>query len=112
MYVFVFYSRPTTLLPKDLALLEYKNIHGEYLIFERVKSERTASTDPKPITIYINPDMWATIEEFGNKDKNPEDFIFPILHEGIALFMAVRLGSEFHRHYQQIDGDNRREIGN
>jgi integrase len=28
--------------------------------------------------------MWATIEEWGNKDKNPENFIFPILHEGIT----------------------------
>lgn len=31
--------------PKDVALLKYKNIHGEYLIFERAKTERTARSE-------------------------------------------------------------------
>jgi integrase len=70
--------------PKDVALLKYKNIQGEYLIFERAKTERTARTDPKPITIYVTEDMAAIIEELGNKDKNPENYIFPILYEGIT----------------------------
>ena len=70
--------------PKDVALLKYKNIQGEYLIFERAKTERTARTDPKPITIYLNEDMAAIIDELGNKDKNPENYIFPILYDGIA----------------------------
>ena len=70
--------------PKDVALLKNKNIQGEYLIFERAKTERTARTDPKPITIYVNEDMAAIIEELGNKDKNPETYIFPILYEGVT----------------------------
>jgi len=81
--------------PKDVTLLKYKNIHGEYLIFERAKTERTARTDPKPITIFINPDMWATIVEWGNKDKNPENFIFPILHEGITPLRLYDLVQNF-----------------
>lgn len=70
--------------PKDVALLKYKNIQGEYLIIERAKTERTVRTDPKPITIYVNEDMAAIIEELGNKDKNPENYIFPILYEGVT----------------------------
>ncbi len=70
--------------PKDVALLKNKNIQDEYLIFERAKTERTSRTDPKPITIYVNEDMAAIIEEFGNKDKNPETYIFPILYAGVT----------------------------
>jgi integrase len=70
--------------PKDVALLKYKNIQGEYLVFDRAKTERTARTEPKPITIYVNEDMAAIIRELGNKDKNPERYIFPILYDGVT----------------------------
>ena len=81
--------------PKDVALLKYKNIQGEYLIFERAKTERTGRTDPKPITIFINEDMWATIEKWGNHDKNPENFIFPILYEGVTPLRLYDLVQNF-----------------
>jgi integrase/recombinase XerD len=81
--------------PKDVALLKYKNIHGEYIIFERAKTERTGRTDPKPITIFLNEDMWAMIEEWGNHDKNPENFIFPILYEGVTPLRLYDLVQNF-----------------
>ncbi len=70
--------------PKDVALLKYKNIKGEYIEFERAKTERTARTEPKTITAYITEDIAAIIGRLGNKDKNPENYIFPILYEGIT----------------------------
>lgn len=70
--------------PKDVALLKYENIQGEYLIFERAKTEWTARTDPKPITIYLNEDMAAIMDELGNKGKDPENCIFPILYKGVT----------------------------
>jgi integrase/recombinase XerD len=81
--------------PKDAALLKYKNIHGEYIIFERAKTERTARNDPKPITIYINEDMTRTIEEYGSKDKSPDSYIFPILHDGITPLRLYDLVQQF-----------------
>ena len=65
--------------PKDLAYLKYKNIDGEYLTFIRAKTERATRTDPKLITAYINEDMQKIIERWGNKDKSPANYIFPIL---------------------------------
>lgn len=70
--------------PKDVALLKYKNIQGEYIEFERAKTERTARATPKTITVYITEDIAAIIDRLGNKDKNPENYIFPILHEGVT----------------------------
>ena len=65
--------------PKDLALLKFKNIHDEYLIFDRAKTERTARNNPRPIIVYINEDMQHIIDRWGNKNKNLDSFIFPIL---------------------------------
>lgn len=55
---------------KDLALLKYKNIDGEYLKFERAKTEWSTRNDPKPITVYLTEDMRDIINRWGNKDKN------------------------------------------
>jgi integrase/recombinase XerD len=39
--------------PKDIASLKYSNIHEEYIIFERAKTERSLRDDPKPITVFL-----------------------------------------------------------
>jgi len=76
--------------PKDLAYLRYKNIDGEYLSFIRAKTERSTRNDPKLITAYINEDMTQIIEEWGNKDRRPNNFIFPILnHEADPMRQFV-----------------------
>jgi integrase/recombinase XerD len=65
--------------PKDMAHLKYKNIEGEFIHFVRAKTERTTRNDPKLITVYFNEDMHKIVERWGNKDKSPNNFIFPIL---------------------------------
>ena len=57
--------------PKDIACLKYKNIHDEYLVFERSKTERALRSDPKPITVFINDDMKAIIERWVIKINLP-----------------------------------------
>ncbi len=76
---------------KDLALLKYKNIRDEYIIFERVKTESTMRSDPKPITVYVTEDMWAIIDRWGNRDKNPNNYIFPILEPGLTPLRQYEL---------------------
>ncbi|MES2328779.1 MAG: site-specific integrase [Bacteroidota bacterium] len=89
---------------KDFAHLKYKNIDGEYLHFVRAKTERTGRGDPKIITAYINEDMQRIIDTWGNKDKNPDNFIFPIIKDeddpmrrfnlvkDLVLFINKRMG--------------------
>lgn len=77
--------------PKDIACLKYKNIHDEYLIFERSKTERALRSDPKPITVFINDDMKAIIDRWGNKDKSPNNYIFPIMEPGISPLRQYEL---------------------
>jgi integrase/recombinase XerD len=77
--------------PKDIAGLKYKNIHGEYLVFERSKTERALRNDPKPITVFINDDMKTIIERWGNKDKSPNNYIFPVMESGISPLRQYEL---------------------
>lgn len=77
--------------PKDLALLKYKNIDGEYFTFERAKTELSTRSDPKPISVYINEDMKAIIERWGNTDKSPENYIFTVLEPGITPLREYEL---------------------
>ncbi len=77
--------------PKDIACLKYKNIQGEYLIFERSKTERAMRSDPKPITVFINDDMKAIIKRLGNKDSSPNNYIFPIMEQGISPLRQYEL---------------------
>jgi len=69
---------------KDIVLLKNKNIQGEYIVFERAKTERTLRTDKKPITVYITEDMKAIIDRWASKDKSPNNYLFPILELGIS----------------------------
>jgi len=77
--------------PTDIAHLKYKNIDGEYLIFERAKTENATRSAPKPITIYITEDMQAVIDFWGNKNRKPNNYIFPVLEHDITPLRQVEL---------------------
>lgn len=63
---------------KDIANLKYKDISGDTLIFRRAKTVNTNSTQA-PIIVYLNKFTRNVIEEYGNRDKSPESFIFNII---------------------------------
>ncbi|MBD0296240.1 MAG: hypothetical protein ICV84_13735 [Flavisolibacter sp.] len=83
-----------------MALLRYKNIQDGYLVFERAKTERTSRTDPQIITAYITQEITAIIERWGNKDKTPNNYIFPHTGTGHHTITTVRPDSVFHPVYQ------------
>lgn len=68
---------------KDVCLLRYKNIKGDKIFFERAKTART-KRKVEPIEIIINSDVERIISIHGNKDKNPDNYIFPILQKRIT----------------------------
>lgn len=77
--------------PKDVALLKYKNIVNGFIKFERAKTEWTSRNDPKTISVYITEDIASIIERRGNKDKSPNNYIFPILEPGITPLRQIEL---------------------
>ena len=81
--------------PKDIADLKFKNLHEDYLVFERSKTERTQRNDPKLITAYITEDMRKIIQRWGNSDIGPENFVFPILVPGLSALRKYQLLQNF-----------------
>ncbi len=64
---------------KDIALLKEKHIDGEYIKFIRSKTKLTTRSNPQVISVYMNADMHRIISRWGNPDRMPDDYIFPIL---------------------------------
>lgn len=81
--------------PTDIAYLKYKNIDEDYLVFQRAKTENSTRNDPKPITVFISEDLHKIIEYWGNKDKSPDNYIFPILEHNISPLRQVELTELF-----------------
>jgi len=77
--------------PKDIALLKFRNIQGEYLIFERAKTQKATRTDPRPISVFLSDDLLQIIERWANADRSPNNFIFPVLSSGITPMRQYEL---------------------
>ena len=69
---------------KDIALLKYKNISGEFIQFIRAKTEHTTRKNFKPISIFINDQTRTIIRKWGNEDTTPDTYIFPILNKDMT----------------------------
>lgn len=80
----LFFYLANGLNPKDAALLKYKNIKEDFIIFYRAKTENTTRLDPKPITVYLVDEIKGIVERQGNKDHEPNNYIFPILRPGMT----------------------------
>lgn len=75
---------------KDMALLKRKNLSGEFIRFFRAKTINTTRTKPKLITVVCTEALLRIIERWGNVDRHPESYLFPILTLGMTA-MEQRL---------------------
>ena len=62
----------------DFVKLRYRDIVNGEVCFVRQKTERTTKTR-KEIRVVISEPMQAIINRWGNKDRQPDSFIFPVL---------------------------------
>lgn len=62
----------------DFVKLRYRDIVNGEVCFVRQKTERTAKTR-KEIRVVISEPMQVIINRWGNKDRQPDSFIFPVL---------------------------------
>ena len=65
---------------KDIALLRWKDIANDRLTFYRAKTLSTSKANLKPIVAYLNSFTLEVIEKYGNADRSPKGFVFPILN--------------------------------
>jgi integrase len=68
---------------KDIGLLKYKDIEGEHIYYRRSKTSHT-NRKSKPIDVILSEEVKAIIEKWGNKPNYPENYIFPVLIDGLS----------------------------
>jgi integrase len=54
------------------------------MVFIRSKTAREKKKNPRLITIIITKEIGRIIDRWGNKPGNPDDYIFPILDNGLT----------------------------
>jgi integrase/recombinase XerD len=67
---------------KDLAMSKYENIDGRFIRFLRAKTANTSRTNPQLISVYCSEEVQQLIARWGNSDRSPANYIFPILTIG------------------------------
>lgn len=68
---------------KDMAMLKYENIKGQVIEFQRAKTART-KRNVLQIRVVLTSEIQAIIKNWGNHNKLPGNYIFPILTKGIS----------------------------
>lgn len=79
-WIFIYLSHGMNV--KDLAMLKYHNIDGQFIRFYRAKTVNTSRANPQLISVYCSEEINQLITRWGNSDKNPGNYIFPILSVG------------------------------
>ena len=64
---------------KDLCSLTYKNIQGDFIIFNRAKTIRSRRSNPEPIRIALKDDSKRIIAKWGQPKYSQDTYIFPHL---------------------------------
>ena len=65
---------------KDIAMLKYENIDGEFIRFVRAKTLNSNRTNQKQISIFLTDELIEIINRL--KTNNTAGYLFPVLNDG------------------------------
>ncbi len=69
---------------KDICLLRWRDIADERITFIRAKTVRTKRQSIKPIVVVLTDPVRDLIEKWGNTNRRPDNYVFPILTAGLT----------------------------
>lgn len=80
---------------KDIALLKFQNIDGEFIRFNRAKTQHTSRSDSRPITVHLSEEINQIIIRWGRSERDPDSFIFPIVEPGASAERETAMIKQF-----------------
>jgi integrase len=86
---------------RDICDLQYLNYDGDRISFIRSKTKRTTKKKSKPITIIVTPFIREVITRYGNENKGPQTYLFPIFNHSMDAAEKVRVCNAFVRFINQ-----------
>ena len=87
---------------KDIALLMYKNIDDDNLVFTRAKTRDTNRASSTPISIPLQEEVRCIIERWKNRVADPDDYLFPILRIGLTPERESCIDKAIHKNDQSL----------
>lgn len=63
---------------KDITLLKFRDIKDDSFSFIRAKTSRTTKRDIS-IKVFLNEFTLKVIADYGNTDRDPDNFVFPVI---------------------------------
>lgn len=85
---------------KDIAQIKFKDISKETIVFNRAKTANT-NRDQAPVIVYLNDYTKSVIQQYGNTEVNPENYVFPIIDGTLTSDDKHRLIKNFVRFVNQ-----------
>lgn len=70
---------------QDIVNLKWANLSDNQIHFVREKTRRTKKSKQKMISASLNEFALNVISKYGNQDKSPSGFIFPIINVGMSI---------------------------
>lgn len=67
----------------DIAKLKFKNVTSKSITFIRAKTAKSRK-EIKPIVAPVTEEIKRIIDKWSNPDKSPDNYVFPILEDGIS----------------------------
>jgi integrase/recombinase XerD len=86
---------------KDMANLKYGSIDNDQIIFIRAKT-RNSRKQQRPIVIPMSDKIQAIIDQWGNTDRSPETYVFPILKPGLT---PPQIHDRVHDFYSDVNAE-------
>ncbi|MBB2146850.1 tyrosine-type recombinase/integrase [Pedobacter sp. LMG 31464] len=86
---------------RDIAELRCKNLTDTYFSFLRHKTLNTTKEDPTPIVVPITAGVERIIAKYGKRDGDDNDYVFPILQQGMPPEERHRANQNFIRYVNQ-----------
>jgi integrase len=85
--------------PKDIANLKYRSIDNDLITFIRTKT-KDSRKQQRPIVIPVSKEVQEIIDRWGNADRSPETYVFPILKTGLT---PQQIHERVHDFYSDIN---------
>ncbi len=94
---------------KDIVLLKFKNIKGDYLEFVRAKTKRSTKTNQKTISIYLVPEAKSIIKKWATENNLADNYIFPVINNEMDAAKQHAVTKQFtktiNKYMDRIAGD-------
>ena len=95
--VFIFSYLANGINMKDIALLKYQNIDGEFIRFNRAKTHGTNRSGSKPISINMCEEIKQILSRWKGPTSKPNDYLFQVIEPDSSPVRQSALIKQFTR---------------